>query len=162
MATINWDQKTDDALGWKEGVYLAEIAGAEEKASRSKGDPMFIVRFDAVDFGSSHLADDVVMLGGKGWSIGRAKLEALGFDESAAEIAAGELIGRRVYLRLAYKDEEYDGKTFRNLRVETRFRPEFSSGYWPDGDDPPDVRVMRPGGGGDDDPGLLDVSDAPF
>lgn len=168
MARINWDQEVEDVLSLKDGVYLAEVKGCEERTS-SKGDPMFYATFQAVDF-NAHLCSDFIMLAGKGWSMGSAKLRALGFDEGQEEIAPGELIGRRVYLRCAYEEREgRDGKTYKGLKVVAEFQP-FSSGYWPESEAP--AGVMKPGereasqgsatasdSAAND---FLDVNDAPF
>lgn len=132
MAQINW---SGGANAFGPGIYLVEVLDAKEKVS-SKGDPMFIAAFGAVEFNREAIGDDVLMLGGKGAGIGLAKLKALGFKGTEPEIRAPELIGRRVWA--CFHREEYtgnDGNKYAKLKV--NIRAEHSScGYWPEKDKP--------------------------
>lgn len=120
------------------GVYLADIKGCEVKHSQRTGDPYFNVSWhDAGAFGAGKfICFDIIMLAGKGRSIGLAKLKVLGFEECvddggpAIEAEPQDLIGRRAWIRIGW--DEYktsDGTVHRNLKVKTEFEPKFSSGY---------------------------------
>lgn len=121
------------------GVYLAEIKGCDVKHSQRTGDPYFNVSWhDAGSFNAGKfICFDIIMLAGKGRSIGIAKLKVLGFQETLDD--AGEpvidaepddLIGRRAWIKLDWNEyKTADGEVHRNLKVKTEFEPRFASGY---------------------------------
>jgi hypothetical protein len=140
MAQVDWSDPNETDL--KSGIYLAQVEKAEEKPS-SKGDPMFKVTLKAVAFRTT-LCDDFIMLGGKGRGMGQAKLKALGFGPDVKEIHASELVGQRVYARVAFQeyDDKRTGTKRRSLKV---VNVEGSyCGYWPESEKPEGVLEPDP------------------
>ncbi len=125
MPRMNWD---DEGGGpperMPEGEYLVEVKESEEKKS-SKGDPYFSVVFKLVADGK-FVCYDTIMLRGKGWGIGRSKLQALGFDEKDDMIEAHNLVGRRCYA--STEEKTYQGK--RSLKVDI-YADGWMAGLWP-------------------------------
>lgn len=127
---IDWNG--GDTGGFLPGVYLAEVANAEEKRSKS-GDAYFNLRLDSssLDGETRCLCYDIVMCQGKGAGIGLAKLKALGFDSTRDAIEPSDLKGRRVWVNVDW--DEYEGK--KRLKIVTEFNP-FECGMWAENDPP--------------------------
>lgn len=91
-----------------DGVYIADVAKA--KATLTKGgDPAINLEFGCSYGGTVFKVYDTIMLNGRGWSLGRPKLTALGVpSEFSGDLDPADLLGRRVYLHLAF--QEYQGK----------------------------------------------------
>lgn len=99
-----------------EGVYLADVASAKAKLSKA-GSSMLELTFTASYAGGSFKVYDMVLLEGKGWSMGRAKLTALGIgSDFKGDLDPYSLIGRQVYLHLAFS--EYQGR--RSLKPDSK------------------------------------------
>lgn len=95
-----------------EGTYLAEVKSAKEKTANS-GNAMIAIEFRGVE--ETFSVYDNIMLMGKGWGLGRAKLVGLGVgSDFSGDLDLADLIGRRVYLHLA--EEEYQGR--KRLKVD--------------------------------------------
>ena len=135
-----------------EGVYLCEVKKAEP-ATSGKGDNMFKVTLRGVDAPELEVKD-TIMLGGRGWRMGRAKLTALGFDESySGHIDEHDLVDRRAYLFL--KNEDYTPKKGKNAgKTFTDLKPDpgqgTHSGYQPESNPPAGVVVPSASEPGDD------------
>ena len=144
------DASNDFESDFDEGVILGEVKNCEVKHSKKNGDPYFNVHWhDAGAFGAGKfVCFDIVMLAGKGRTIGIAKLKALGFQEVKDEASgkyvinadAVDLIGRRAWLNLGWEEfERADGTTGRSLKVRTEFEPTFKSGCTHENTPPPEV-----------------------
>lgn len=116
------------------GVYLAEVADAELRRTRSKGEENFNVKL-TID--GKLLAYDTLMLEGKGARFGIPKLRAMGFFQGnkAEEVQSGQLIGKRIWVRVAW--QEYEGK--KSLKPVSVFQPTFDCGYYPESRPPTDA-----------------------
>jgi hypothetical protein len=102
-----------------EGVYLAEVKSAVPKASKSSGEMMLEMVYLCRHESDAFEVRDYIMLGGKGWGMGHAKLCALGIPKDfEGDLDPTDLIGKRVHLHLV--EEEYTnqrtGRTSKNLR----------------------------------------------
>lgn len=127
-------------LALRPGVYLAEIAACQERASKKTGDAYLNVKLIAVEWGGEELCWDTVMLEGNGEGVGRAKLGALGIDvDDGAEHADGELIGKRVYVAAVV--DVWRGTE--RLRVDGRAHTSHA-GYWPEAEAPSGVKRPEP------------------
>lgn len=132
MVHINWNQD-DGSL--KPGVYLATVRDCSVERSKKSGAEMFKLTLQALD---RKLCYDYVMLGGEGWSMGKAKLTALGFrKETDSEIDPYQVVGLKVYVATA--TEEYQGKV--RLKVDGK---RGHAGYWPISEVPPDAILEEP------------------
>ena len=122
------------------GIYLAEVARAEEKVSKSSGAPYLNVKFMAPEWAGEEICWDMIMLGGNGINIGRAKLGALGIDlDDGAEHTADELKGRRAYISVVV--EKYNGEERLRVDIDTDTS---HAGYWPEGERPSGARSPGP------------------
>lgn len=138
MPRMNWTETSGS--GYEPGIYLAEVKKCEAKVSK-KADPYLNIEWhDTSPIGPQGLICwDVVMMDGKGRSLGQAKLRALGFDEECELIEPEDLIGRRAWIQVGWQD--YNGQ--KNLKVLSGFEPSFTSGYWSEGS-PPDGVAASP------------------
>lgn len=129
MARIDWNAGQQSYFA--PGIYLVEVVSASERVSKN-GDPMFIAKLGAAHFGKEVVADDVLMLAGKGAGIGTAKLKALGFKGDEPSIEHFELVGRRAWAALDL--DEYEGKDgVARKRLRVNIAAEGSQcGYWPE------------------------------
>ena len=116
------------------GVYLADVADAELRHTRDKGEANFNVKLTV---NGKTLAYDTLMLEGKGARFGIPKLRAMGFfrDGQAQEVHAVHLIGKRIWVRVGW--QEYQGK--KNLKPVSVFQPHFDCGYYPESNPPADA-----------------------
>ena len=107
MVRVNMNDEGEGFALREPGAYLAEVEDVEERMSKA-GDPFFSLKLRAVGDGT-FLCFDVLMLGGKGWGMGRAKLVALGVpDNYEGDLTPGMLIGKRVMAHTTI--ETYQGK----------------------------------------------------
>lgn len=91
------------------GVDLWEIREATHTRGRNgSGDPRLNLKLVRVTNTSDHLYD-VVMLDGKGWGIGKAKLQALLPAGFAGDLDPLSLVGRRLWVETMIG--EYEGKS---------------------------------------------------
>jgi len=124
MVRIDRTQRSNFQI-YPAGQYLIEVSTAELKRTKEKGIPYFNLRLVAVeDEGNPTVCFDMLMLGGEGLNITNAKLDALGFSESDADLAAEDFIGRRAWI--AVKEEEWQGDT--RTKVDIRAKG-FKCGY---------------------------------
>ena len=106
MARIDWSQ---DSTGLPpQGNYPCEIVKAHEGPSKSSGEPMFTVEWH--DLEGKKVCLDYIMLGGKGWATGKAKLAALGFTEADTDSDAFDLIGKRATVTVIHETRQYVGR----------------------------------------------------
>lgn len=127
MARVDWSETPRFHL--KPGIYLAEVAKAEEKLSK-KGEAYFRLALVAVEWNRAALCDDILMLEGKGRGVGTGKLEMLGVPKGTSQVDAVSLIGKRVYCYVDIETREYEGKTHENLKVDIKKGQR--CGYWPE------------------------------
>ena len=120
---LNWEGTSDDGFSLPEpGVYLAEVGSVEVKRS-AVGDQYFSVKLnDAKTHGA--LCWDTLMLGGKGKSIGMAKLRQLGVEEGTKSLDPNSLYGRRVKVSIMHG--EFEGR--KQAKVDIR-ADGFKCGY---------------------------------
>jgi len=139
----DWSKGDEEEWLTEPGVYMAEVASAKEKTS-STGNPMIAVTLVAAHFKKRPLCMDYIMLRGKGWGLGKKKLEALGVEPGTKEISPGELVGRRTYVVLV--EDVYDGKK--------KLKPDILAteykGYYAQGEEPVDIYPQ---------PDVLDMGD---
>lgn len=152
---INLDMNAPVEGQYDEGTYFMEVLDVDTKTARS-GDVMLKLTLRGVHERGLDVKD-TIMLGGRGWGIGRAKLTALGVPETfSGELHPSDLVDRRVYVFL--KNEDWTpmdgknaGKTFTNLRVD--ISQGTHSGYQPESNPPAGVAVPASG---------TDLDDTPF
>ena len=154
MVEINMNMETPDGL--IVGVNLWEVRACRSDRSQA-GDPKLVVEFAAV--GVDIKLTDHIMLGGKGWGIGKEHLIALGVAPGfSGNLDPLDFIGRKVWLATHVEEREAlatkgpnAGKmqTFRNLRVDINQLGH--KGYQAEADVPPGATV-RSGMGPDDTP----------
>lgn len=150
---INLDMNKPVEGAHPEGVYLMEVVETETTESRD-GHGMVKLKLRAVGVRGLEIKDNI-MLGGRGWGIGRAKLTALGVPEGfSGQLDPSELRDRRVFVFLANEDwtpkqGPHAGKTFTNLKPDPSQGTH--SGYQPESNPPAGVTVPAE-----------DVDDAPF
>ena len=106
---VDWSPEPSGEFG--PGIHLGRVAKCELRKSEKTGSRYFNVQFvadDPLGGEESTLCFDVIMLEGRGRSIGQGKLKALGFEEGEAIESSQDLIGRRAWLACAR--ETYNGK----------------------------------------------------
>jgi hypothetical protein len=148
------------------GVYLAEVKDSLLKHSSKNGDQYFGVELESsgLDGMKKRLCQDVLMLEGKGASMGVAKLRALGFfeDGTAQDIDAHELVGKRCWVRVDWQhyEDRKTGERKKSLKPYASFQP-FDCGYYHESHPPEDaasaIAIDDPFGGPD-----VDDSKVPF
>lgn len=94
------------------GVHLWTVVTCEEATSKA-GDAMLRVGLEINLTGNPVKLVDIVMLGGRGWSLGRRKLIGLGLDPSyRGALDPFSFLGRRVWVATAIDARPYlDNKT---------------------------------------------------
>jgi hypothetical protein len=100
MAQYNLDwSKGDEPVGTfvRPGRHLGEVERVEEFESRG-GDPGVRLFLREAKGAKRTICRDVIMLSGKGWSIGKRKLKAFGFTEKDPVLKPSSLVGKWVYV----------------------------------------------------------------
>lgn len=93
MVEIDMNKEPDS--GFLFGTNLWEVVKISSDKSRNSGERMLRIKLRC---GEIEL-DDIAMLGGKGWGIGKNKLIALGVDPTfQGNLDVTELIGRKVWV----------------------------------------------------------------
>ena len=86
------------------GAYLADVKNVISKFSAKSSEPMLEVTF-ACRYSEPFEVMDYIMLGGRGWGMGRSKLTALGVPKDfSGDLDPTSLIGRRVILHLTVNE----------------------------------------------------------
>lgn len=128
------------------GRYFVEVKRSEFKHSRTKGDPMFEIDLHEVGSGR-FIVKDRLMLGGRGYGMGKKRLEVLGAIPRGCEdfeVNASALVGLRGFVHTMI--EEYQGQ--QQVKINT---DEGEIGYEPS---------SAPKG--DDEAAIKDSGDVPF
>jgi hypothetical protein len=103
------------------GTNLWQVAACKQERSKSSNEPMLRIKFKC---GANEL-NDVAMLGGKGWGIGKAKLIALGLSPTfSGNLEPLDFVGRNVWIATVLGSFEGvdkktgNRKTFQKLEVD--------------------------------------------
>lgn len=120
------------------GVYHVEVSNAEVAKSKA-GDAYIRLSLFSVDFGKK-IAEDVVMLQGRGKKMGHLKLLCLGVQNQGApfDFDVVELIGRRAYAFLdvdAYQDKNNITRT----KLKVMYCDGAPVGYWSEEEVPEEI-----------------------
>ena len=125
MARLNWTDFDDTPALPEPGIYTCRITAAEERVSKA-GDAYFNVTLSSTEL-DRVLCYDVIMLEGRGASLGYVKLKQLGFGEDTEEISDLDLVNLGVIVMVEV--DEYKGN--RRLQVAMTFEDPFRNGYAP-------------------------------
>lgn len=141
MARVNPKKPTNPDLP-PEAVYRAKVSSAKEMTS-SNGNGMFVLTLVDDDRRDAPLCEDLVMLDGKGWAIGKEKLIALGLlsGDQEIDILPLDFIGRVVFVAIKHTPEKWIGRDGdEKMAVKAKVDATTTTpwgGYWPENDPPP-------------------------
>lgn len=122
MVYVDTNETDNPASAGEPGIYPILIRSCKEKHAKSSGEPMFSIEIENEQT-HEKLCYANIMLGGKGFGMGKAALKAL-LGDFKGDLHASHLVGKRAWAAL--KLDEYQGKV--RLQIDGR---QGRAGYYP-------------------------------
>lgn len=134
----------EEEAEYRAGIYLAQVKNCKLKVSKTSGNEMFEVTWQAVGFdGAPDLCTDYITFSKKSAGLTQAKLGAFGYT-AGQNVNAHDLLGKRAHLWIIHED--FNGRP--TCKVGMYFESGCRAGYWPESDLPADMAeyLVKPGG----------------